>query len=376
MPIQGISLAGCWHLVQYIQQQHGSVMLAHYQTPPKYLLVGYGIIETGAWFALWKPAWHFLLTQLQLQGFIWAVLQNVVLCQFLISFLLKNLKEGASILSLIPTCLNKKGHIQLLSYNVSDFRGLRYPGWHSMGTWSALTNTLSPVFSCHTSNGKTCISGSYMVILEENSSSPLLKNVLTMITWPVTALFPLFGYFSCPTKSEIPGPPNEHTFKAWNKPTWWSLRKLFCRTEISFLGLLIFVLSNPLKSSLPCCLLGYLRASFRAFSLPSSENFRTGRCRATFSSVALHSVFSSLSLVWAAISTFSCSWNTPCNSHPLQVLFVVLLTATTIMTYQNQTHADFIKLDFVLLFAFLKLQESDFQVCFYRYESKQSTSFF
>lgn len=150
MPIQGISLAGCWHLVQYIKQLCGCVMLAHYQTPPLYLLVGYGIIETGAWFALWKPAWHFPLTQLQLQGFIWVILQSEVLCQFLVRFLLKNLKEKASIFPLVLTCFNGKGHIQLLSYDVSDFKGLRDPCWWSVGTWDPLIyHTISSALLSH-----------------------------------------------------------------------------------------------------------------------------------------------------------------------------------------------------------------------------------
>lgn len=125
MPIQGISLAGCWHLVQYIQQQCACVMLAHYQTPPLYLLTGYSSIEAGAWLALWKPAWHFPLTQLQLQCFIWVMLQNGVLFQFLVMFLLSKFQEKGRVFPLVLTWFSGTGHIQLLCYDVSDFKGLK-----------------------------------------------------------------------------------------------------------------------------------------------------------------------------------------------------------------------------------------------------------
>lgn len=41
------------------------------------------------------------------------MLQNGVLCQFLISFLLKNFKEKAIIFPLVLTCFNRKEQIQL-----------------------------------------------------------------------------------------------------------------------------------------------------------------------------------------------------------------------------------------------------------------------
>lgn len=79
------------------------------------------------------------------------------------------------------------------------------------------------------------------------------------------AFFLLFGYLSCPSKSGL------HALQTKTQAKHeiihsGSLCLIYCRTELSFLVLLIFLPSSPLKSTLPCRFQGYLSFFQRLFT--------------------------------------------------------------------------------------------------------------
>lgn len=208
-------------------------------------------------------------------------------------------------------------------------------------------------------------------MLEEKSTYPSQNNVHITVIWTIAIFFLLFGYYSCPTNSKCHCSPREHTFKIWNNTAWGSLCLLFCRTESSFLGFL----SSTVPWYPSSLVVWVIWASSRDSSLPSSENFGAGTCRAIFSFLVLP-YFSQSHL--AGITYLCPRKHSPCSSHQLQELFSVLVTLTTHISRSIKTKHMQISLDmfFLPFFFFLKLKEPVFQASFNRYENKQFISFF